>query len=132
MKILIVNAGSSSLKYQLVDMEDESVLAKGLVERIGMEGSKLTHDQTRLIFETNTIGGNEAVRVDDVVETANHFRCIDRIIDSAAYAPSETLIKQLHATLKNGTSDARQDWFAVGEYKKLPNEVGGRETTAPD
>ena len=97
-----------------------------------IEGSRLTHEQTRLIFETNTIGAADSVRVDDVVETANHFRCIDMIIDSAAYAPSESFLKQLHAVLKNGTSDSRLDWFAVGEYKKLPNEVGGRETTAPE
>lgn len=97
-----------------------------------IEGSRLTHDQTRLIFETNTIGGADTVRVDDVVETANHFKCIDMIIDSAAYAPSEAFIKQLHATLKGGTSDARLDWFAVGDYKKLPNEVGGNETTPPE
>lgn len=97
-----------------------------------IEGSRLTHDQTRLIFETNTIGGTEAVRVDDVVETANHFKCIDMVIDSAAYAPSEAFIKQLHATLKGGTSDARLDWFAVGDYKRLPNEVGGMETTPPE
>lgn len=97
-----------------------------------IEGSRLTHDQTRLIFETNTIGGTETVRVNDVVETANHFKCIDMVIDSAAYAPSETFIKQLHATLKGGTSDARLDWFAVGDYKRLPNEVGGMETTPPE
>ena len=97
-----------------------------------IEGSRLTHDQTRLIFETNTIGGAEAVRVDDVVETANHFKCIDMVIDSAAYALSEAFIKQLHATLKGGTSDARLDWFAVGGYKRLPNEVGGRETPPPE
>ena len=96
-----------------------------------MEGSRLTHDQTRLIFETNTIGAEEPVRVDDVVETANHFRCIDLIIDAATHAPSESLIKQLHAVLKNGTSDSRKDWFAVGDYKRFPNEVGGRATTAP-
>ena len=97
-----------------------------------MEGSRLTHDQTRYIFETNTIVSAEAVNADDVVETANHFKCIDMIIDNAAYAPSERSIKQLHAVLKNGTSDSRQDWFAVGDYKRLPNEVGGRETAAPE
>lgn len=97
-----------------------------------MEGSTLTHDQTRLIFETNTIGAADTVKVDDVVETANHFRCIDMIIDNAAYAPSEHFIKQLHAVLKNGTSDSRMEWFAVGDYKRLPNEVGGRETTPPE
>ncbi len=97
-----------------------------------IEGSTLTHDQTRFIFETNTIGIGTAVKVDDVVETANHFKCIDMIIDNASYAPSESFIKQLHAVLKNGTSDSRQDWFAVGDYKRLPNEVGGKETTPPD
>ena len=97
-----------------------------------MEGSCLTHDQTRYIFETNTIGiSDTTVKVDDVVETANHFKCIDMIIDNAANKPSESFIKQLHAILKNGTSASRLDWFAVGDYKKLPNEVGGMDTTAP-
>lgn len=98
-----------------------------------MEGSRLTHDQTRYIFETNTIGVSDAaVKVDDVLETANHFRCVDKIIESAERAPSEAFIKQLHAVLKSGTSDSRLDWFAVGEYKKRPNEVGGMETAAPE
>ena len=98
-----------------------------------IEGSRLTHDQTRYIFETNTIGVSDgAVKVDDVVETANHFKCIDMIIDSANYALSEAFIKQLHAVLKSGTSDSRLDWFAVGDYKRLPNEVGGMDTTAPE
>ena len=94
-----------------------------------MEGSRLTHDQTRYIFETNTIGVHETtLNVDDIVETANHFRCIDLIIDRAGSIINEALIKQLHAMLKNGTSDSRKDWFAVGDYKKLPNEVGGKVT----
>lgn len=98
-----------------------------------MEGSQLTHDQTRYIFETNTIGLTDGpIRVDDVVETANHFRCIDMVIDSAGRMLSESFLKQLHAVLKNGTSDARRDWFAVGEYKRLPNQVGGRDTTPPE
>lgn len=98
-----------------------------------IEGSRLTHDQTRYIFETNTIGVSDgAVKVDDVVETANHFKCIDMVIDSANYALSEAFIKQLHTVLKSGTSDSRLDWFAVGDYKKLPNEVGGMDTTAPE
>ena len=97
-----------------------------------IEGSRLTHDQTRYIFETNTIGVSDgAVKVDDVVETANHFKCIDMVIDSANYALSEAFIKQLHAVLKSGTSDSRLDWFVVGDYKRLPNEVGGMDTTAP-
>ena len=98
-----------------------------------MEGSRLTHDQTRYIFETNTIGiEKEAVNVDDVIETANHFRCIDLIIDEAKSKLSEKLIKELHRTLKSGTSDARKSWFSVGDYKKLPNEVGGMETALPE
>lgn len=98
-----------------------------------MEGSHLTHDQTRYIYETNTIGVEAGtVNVDDIVETANHFRCIDLVIDSAGQMLSEPFIKTLHRTLKNGTSDSRKDWFAVGEYKKIPNEVGGRDTTAPE
>ena len=98
-----------------------------------MEGSRLTHDQTRYIFETNTIGvENESLNVDDVIETANHFRCIDTIIDNAKNALTEKFIKELHLILKNGTSDSRKDWFAVGDYKRLPNEVGGMETTAPE
>ena len=98
-----------------------------------MEGSRLTHDQTRYIFETNTIGvENEVLNVDDVIETANHFRCIDTIIDNAKSGLTEKFIKELHLILKNGTSDSRKDWFAVGDYKKLPNEVGGMETAAPE
>lgn len=98
-----------------------------------IEGSRLTHDQTRYIFETNTIGiEGESVRVDDIIETTNHFRCIDIIIDRADERLTESLIKELHAVLKAGTSDSRRDWFAVGDYKRLPNEVGGNDTTAPE
>ena len=98
-----------------------------------IEGSRLTHDQTRYIFETNTIGvENEVLNVDDVIETANHFRCIDMIIDNAKAALTEKFIKELHLSLKNGTSDSRKDWFAVGDYKKLPNDVGGMDTTLPE
>ncbi|MCH5212729.1 MAG: Fic family protein [Oscillospiraceae bacterium] len=98
-----------------------------------IEGSKLTHDQTRYIFETNTIGiENGAINVDDIIETANHFRCIDMVIDNAAYELTEKFIKELHLILKSGTSDSRKEWFNTGEYKKLPNEVGGRPTAAPE
>ena len=98
-----------------------------------IEGNRLTHDQTRYIFETNTIGiQDEAVSVDDVMETVNHFRCIDMIIDGAKAALTEKFIKELHLILKNGTSDSRKDWFAVGDYKKLPNEVGGMDTALPE
>jgi Fic family protein len=98
-----------------------------------IEGSRLTHDQTRFIFETNTIGNiDTALNVDDVLETVNHFRCIDYIIDHAEEKLTENLIKQLHLLLKTGTSDSRKDWFAVGDYKRLPNEVGGLETCSPE
>lgn len=98
-----------------------------------IEGSRLTHDQTRYIFETNMIGiGGGSVKVDDIVETANHFRCIDLIIENAKRPISEAYIKELHRTLKNGTTDARQDWFAVGDYKRLPNTVGNMDTTLPE
>ena len=98
-----------------------------------IEGSKLTHDQTRYIFETNTLGfENEAVNVDDVVETVNHFRCIDYVIENAEKSLTEAFIKELHKMLKTGTADSRKDWFAVGKYKKFANEVGGEMTAAPD
>ena len=98
-----------------------------------IEGSRLTHDQTRYIFETNTIGiSGGAVNVDDIVETSNHFRCIDLVIENATGMLTEGFIKELHRILKNGTSDSRLSWFAVGDYKKLPNEVGGRDTTLPE
>ena len=98
-----------------------------------IEGSHLSHDQTRYIFETNTIGvENEVLNVNDVIETANHFRCVDMIIENAKSTLTEKFIKELHLTLKNGTSDSRKDWFAIGDYKKLPNEVGGMNTTLPE
>lgn len=98
-----------------------------------MEGSRLTRNQTRYIFETNTVGvENEVLNVDDVIETVNHFRCIDLVIDHADDILSEKFIKELHLTLKNGTSDSRKDWFAVGKYKKIPNEVGGMDTALPE
>lgn len=97
-----------------------------------IEGSRLTHEQTRYIFETNTIGlADEVIKVDDIIETTNHFRCIDLIIEQAQARLTETFIKQLHSILKSGTSHATKSWFAVGEYKLLPNEVGGIETTPP-
>ena len=98
-----------------------------------MEGSRLTYDQTRYIFETNTISvENETLNVDDVIETANHFRCIDMIIDNAKSALSEKFIKELHLILKSGTSDSRLEWFSVGDYKKRPNEAGGMPTAMPE
>lgn len=98
-----------------------------------IEGSKLTHDQTRYIFETNTVGiENDTLNVDEIIETANHFKCIDMIIDNGAFKLTEKFIKELHYTLKFGTSDSRKNWFNVGGYKKLPNEVGGKETASPE
>lgn len=126
----------------ILRMEKKQKLSGGIYHKIQVdltynsnhiEGSRLSHDQTRYIFETNTIGfENGAVNVDDVVETANHFKCIDMIIDNANYPLSERFIKELHSVLKSGTSDSRKDWFVVGDYKKVPNEVGGRETADPE
>lgn len=98
-----------------------------------IEGSKLTHDQTRYIYETNTIGiESEQLNVDDIVEAVNHFRCIDYVIKNANKSLTEKMIKELHYLLKSGTSDSRKSWFEIGNYKRLPNEVGGIETTAPE
>ncbi len=135
----------SNNKKTLLDilkLEKESKLKGGIYHKVQIEltynsnhieGSRLTHDQTRYIYETNTIGlTEEVINVDDIVETANHFRCIDLIIDKANLNITENLIKQLHFILKNGTTDSRKNWFIVGDYKKLPNEVGGRATTSPE
>ena len=97
-----------------------------------MEGSRLTHEQTRWIFETRTVGDLPGdLPVDDIIETANHFRCIDLVIESAGAALTERYIKMLHAQLKSGTGDSRKDWFAVGDYKRLDNVVGEMETCPP-
>ena len=135
----------SNNKKTLLDilkLEKESKLKGGIYHKVQIEltynsnhieGSRLTHDQTRYIYETNTIGlTGVVINVDDIVETANHFRCIDLIIDKANLNITENLIKQLHFILKNGTTDSRKNWFVVGDYKKLPNEVGGRVTTSPE
>lgn len=98
-----------------------------------IEGSRLTLEQTRFIFETATIGiENAAVRVDDIIEAMNHFRAFDFVIENAAAPISPSLIKQLHCILKSATTDSARDWFAVGDYKRLPNEVAGRATTPPE
>ncbi|MBE5733403.1 MAG: cell filamentation protein Fic, partial [Clostridiales bacterium] len=96
-----------------------------------IEGSRLSEDQTRLIFETNTIGSEVGVPVDDIIETANHFRAIDFVIDKAEEPLTEEIIKELHKLLKTGTKDSHISWFNVGEYKAKPNVVGGAETTLP-
>ena len=121
--------------------EKESRLKGGIYHRIQIdltynsnhiEGSRLTKEQTRYIFETNTLGvTTENTRIDDIIETVNHFRCIDYVIDHATDKITESHIKQLHALLKTNTSDSQKDWFAVGAYKKLANEVGGEATTQP-
>ncbi len=122
--------------------EMEAKLKGGLYHRVQIdltynsnhiEGSRLTHDQTRFIFETNTIGiSDEAINIDDIIETSNHFQAVDLIISDTQTKLTETFIKRLHCILKSGTSDERKQWFRVGEYKKLPNEVGGNETTPPE
>lgn len=99
-----------------------------------IEGSKLTHDETRYIFETRTIGIDDkakAINIDDIVETVNHFKCIDRVIEFAKYPLSENFIKELHYILKTGTNDSTLSYFAVGDYKKRPNIVGNIKTTEP-
>ena len=134
----------SDKKRTLLDIlreEKSARLSGGIYHRVQIdltynsnhiEGSRLTHDETRYIFETNTIGIKDGiVNVDDIIETSNHFRCIDSVIDNAEKPLSENYIKELHFLLKTGTSDSRRDWLRVGDYKKLPNEVGGVDTTAP-
>lgn len=97
-----------------------------------IEGSRLTHDQTRLIFETKTVGAEGALPTDDIIETVNHFRCVDYMLTTAARKLSANYIKQLHLLLKSGTSDSDIKWFKVGDYKTRPNEVGGMPTSAPE
>ena len=122
--------------------EKESSLKGGVYHKIQIdltynsnhiEGSRLSHDQTRFIFETKTLGiTDDAVKVDDIVETVNHFRCIDLAIEGANTKLSESFIKQLHYILKTGTTDAQKSWFKVGDYKMIENEVGGSETVRPE
>lgn len=122
--------------------QKETKLKGGIYHRIQIdltynsnhiEGSRLTKEQTRYIFETNTLGiTTENTRIDDIMETVNHFRCIDYVIDHATEKITETHIKQLHLILKTNTSDSRKDWFAVGEYKRLANAVGEEETVRPE
>ena len=123
---------------EVLKLEKESGLKGGIYHRLQiemtynsnhMEGSKLTHDQTRFIYETKTIGiKDNAVKVDDIVETVNHFRCIDLVIDNANRRLSESFIKQLHKLLKTNTEDANKAWFVVGGYKALENIAGDQET----
>lgn len=132
---------SASKLLTALKEQKESKLKGGIYHKIQIEltynsnhieGSTLSHDQTRYIFETNTIGIESAVNVDDVIETANHFKCVDYIIDNALKPVTPSMIKALHLILKSGTSDSRKSWFNVGDYKKIPNEVGGVETCPPE
>ena len=133
---------SNNILLNILKEQKDSKLKGGIYHRTQIdltynsnhiEGSKLTQDQTRYIFETNTIGiTSESINIDDIIETTNHFTCINYIIDNAKVRLSEKLIKELHYILKSSTSDSRKDWFKVGEYKSLPNEVGGQETTLPE
>lgn len=132
---------SKNVKNYLLDRilkEKKNRIKGGIYHRIQIEltynsnhieGSKLTKDETRYIFETKTIGKSK--NVDDIIETANHFKCIDICLENVNYKLSETFIKRLHFVLKNGTTDSRTSWFKVGDYKKLPNEVSGKMTTKP-
>lgn len=138
-KLLLKKVSDNKL-LQLLREEKEIKLSGGLYHELQVrmtynsnhiEGSKLSEDQTRMIFETNTIDIGDGIPVDDVLETVHHFRAIDYIIDIAEENLSEDIIKQLHFILKHDTKDSMLDWFAVGEYKKRANTVGGRETSKP-
>lgn len=121
--------------------QKEAKMKGGIYQRIQIdmtynsnhiEGSRLTKEQTRYIFETNTLGiTTEITNVDDIMETVNHFRCIDYVIDHATDKITEIHVKQLHLLLKTNTSDSRKSWFAVGDYKRLANAMGEEETVQP-
>ena len=123
-------------------LEKESQIKGGIYHKLQiemtynsnhMEGSKLTHDETRYIYETKTIGiENKTVKIDDIMETVNHFRCIDLAIDFANRKLSESFIKQLHLILKTNTEDSKKPWFKVGDYKMVENLAGDRETVHPE
>lgn len=131
----------SGLLLRLLE-EKETKLRGGIYHRVQIdltyssnhiEGSRLSKEQTRFIFETNTLGvTEETTNIDDILETVNHFRCIDYVIDHATERITQPHIKRLHAILKTNTSDSRRPWFAIGDYKRLPNEVGGEETAQPE
>ena len=132
---------SDNLILQILRDEKEAKLSGGLYHELQIrmtynsnhiEGSRLTEDQTRLIFETNTISTGDGVLVEDILETIHHFRAIDYVIDTAEEKLSEDIIKHIHFILKHDTNDSMLSWFAVGDYKKRSNVVGGRETTEPE
>jgi len=131
---------TNNLLLQTLRDEKDAKISGGLYHELQVrmtynsnhiEGSKLSEDQTRLIFETRTINATGGVPVDDIIETVNHFRAIDYVIDVAEDELTEEIIKELHRILKQGTADASLSWFAVGDYKKRGNVVGGRETAKP-
>lgn len=131
---------TNNLLLQTLRDEKDAKISGGLYHELQVrmtynsnhiEGSKLSEDQTRLIFETRTINATGGVPVDDIIETVNHFRAIDYVIDVADDELTEEIIKELHRILKQGTADASLSWFAVGDYKKRANVVGGRETAKP-
>ena len=131
---------SSNNILQILRDEKEHKISGGLYHELQVrmtynsnhiEGSTLSEDQTRLIFETNTIDAEDGVQVDDILETIHHFRAIDYVIDIAEQELTEEIIKQLHYILKHDTKDASLGWFSVGDYKRRPNMVGGSETTKP-
>ena len=131
---------SDNAILQLLRDEKEAGISGGLYHELQirmtfnsnhMEGSRLSEDQTRQIFETNTIDTGEGFPVDDVLETVHHFRAVDYVIDIAEERLTEEVIKRLHYILKHDTKDSTLSWFAVGDYKRRANMVGGRETTAP-
>ena len=137
---LLMREVSDNKILQVLREEKEMKLPGGLYHELQVrmtynsshiEGSKLSEDQTRLIFETNTLDVGEGIPVDDVLETVHHFRAIDYVIDIAEDALTEDIIKQLHYILKHDTKDSTLGWFAVGDYKKRANMVGGRETSKP-
>lgn len=137
---VIVREISDNLILQTLRDEKELKMPGGLYHELQIrmtynsnhiEGSKLSEEQTRMIFETNTIDIGDGIPVDDILETVHHFRAIDYVIDNAEEVLSEDIIKQLHYILKHDTKDSTLSWFAVGDYKKRANVVGGRKTSKP-
>lgn len=138
---VIIYLGDKMTLLEILRAEKAKKISGGIYHKLQIEftyhsnrieGNKLSHDQIRYIFETKALGVDEAVNVDDIFETVNHFKCIDYVIDHAMDDLNQDFIKTLHKLLKAGTSQADEDWFAVGDYKRVPNEVGGHETTAPE
>ncbi|MDO4797647.1 MAG: Fic family protein [Coriobacteriales bacterium] len=137
------NARASRPLLDVLRAEKDAGVRGGIYHRLQVdmaynsnhiEGSTLTRDQTRYIFETRTVGLGEGdvIRVDDIIEASNHFRAFDLVLERAMTKLGTRLVCELHRVLKEGTSDAAQDWFAVGNWKRFPNEVGGRMTTPPE